>query len=131
MNRLLAVVGCLIALALAPIVDAHEIGKTQVVATFTTSGTYQIDIVVDPDALLTRLQILAARDVQTPATREERDRQIAALMPTFAHAAQVRFDGVGAALAPVYQPASAFNDLTSSPSAVRLEGSVPPDALRV
>ena len=128
MNRLLAVVGCLIALALAPIVDAHEIGKTQVVATFTTSGTYQIDIVVDPDALLTRLQILAGGDVQAPATRDERDHQIAALMATFAHAAQVRFDGVAAPLTPVYQPASAFSDLTSSPSAVRLAGSVPSDA---
>ena len=38
-------------------VEAHEIGKTQVAAVFEPVGhTYQIDIAVDPDALVTRLQ---------------------------------------------------------------------------
>ena len=35
---------------------AHEIGKTQAIATFRADGTYQIDVVVDPDALLTKLR---------------------------------------------------------------------------
>ena len=43
-------------LLLASPVRAHEIGKTQVTAVV-TGHTYTIDIVVDPDALLTKLEV--------------------------------------------------------------------------
>ena len=32
---------------------AHEIGQTQVTATLSQNGRYQLDVVVDPDVLLT------------------------------------------------------------------------------
>jgi len=60
MKRLLIAVLALLAPAAA---RAHEIGKTQVTATFhpgppgSTAGTYQFDIVVDPDAFLTKLEV--------------------------------------------------------------------------
>ena len=48
--------------------QGHEIGKTQVSATFDlVRQTYQLDVVVDPDALLTRLQIRATGDVDQAA----------------------------------------------------------------
>ena len=128
MSRVGVACCALLMLALGAGIDAHEIGKTQVVVSVAADGTYQIDIVVDPDALLTRLQIAASDDVRTPVTREDRDRQIAALMTTFAHAVHVRFDGVAASPTPEYRPASAFSDLAESPSSVRLRGSAPFDA---
>ena len=59
---------------------AHEIGKTQVTALIDPARhTYQFDLVVDPDALLTRLQIRETGDVAPPRDREDRDRRISAL----------------------------------------------------
>ena len=59
---------------------AHEIGKTQVAAVIDAARhTYQFDVVVDPDALLTRLQIRATGNVAPPRDREDRDRRISAL----------------------------------------------------
>ena len=49
----------LVWLAVGAPARAHEIGKTQVTAVFRPNQTYQFDIVVDPDALLTKLQVSA------------------------------------------------------------------------
>jgi hypothetical protein len=106
---------------------AHEIGQTQVTATFSQNG-YQLDLVVDPDVLLTKLQV---RDGQTPHAalgRTERDRRIAALGPSFLDAVQIAFDGALVRPQFQYQPASAVTDLAAAPSLVRLTGSVPAGA---
>jgi hypothetical protein len=61
---------------------AHEIGKTQVTAVFDTAhATYQLDVVVDPDALLTRLEILSSGQVTTPGAM----RAIGRLSRSFRH----------------------------------------------
>src|SRR5262249_61126957 len=76
-------------------VAAHEIGKTQVTAAIDpVHRTYQIDVVVDPDALLTRLQILATGDVTLPHDRVDRDRQLSALCAEFLRAVRLEFGGV-------------------------------------
>ena len=107
-------------------VYAHEIGKTQVVAVFEPSrGTYQIDIAVDPDALLTRLQIASSGSVTPTPDRDVRDREIARLGVSFLDAARVLFDGRAQRPHFDYRPASALSDLAQAPSSVRLSGALP------
>ena len=107
---------------------AHEIGKTQVVAVFALDGTYQLDVAVDPDALLTRLELLDTGSVSPAAGRDERDRRIDQLLHTFAGAAQLKFDGRSVGPRLEYRAVSAFHDLAQTPSVVRLSGLVPPGA---
>ena len=103
---------------------AHEIGKTQVQATLTPT-TYQIDIVVDPDALLPTLEAYGQRAISRDLPRQERDRRIAALAGVFLERAGVSFDGRQATPAFAYLPSSAFNDFAQTPSTVRLTGAIP------
>ena len=111
-----------------PKAGAHEIGKTQVSAVVDPAHhTYQCDVVVDPDALLTRLQIRATGDVEPPGDRDDRDRRIEALGPSFLDAVRVRFDGVPMTPRFEYRPSSAFSDLAQAPSVVRLTGTIPAD----
>jgi hydrogenase/urease accessory protein HupE len=123
-GRLTAV--ALLSLAVVVPVRAHEIGKTQVAAVFRTDHTYQFDIVVDPDALLTKLQVFGGRPVTTGLSRIERDRRIEALAPAFLARADVRFDGTRATPRFEYRPSSALSDFAQAPSVVRLSGSIPP-----
>ena len=70
--------------------SAHEIGKTQVTATFLPSGTYQIDIVADPDALLTKLAVFAGEPLPGALNRAERDRHLAASSRVYLKSGQPR-----------------------------------------
>ena len=122
-----AVLGAVLAVV-APS-HAHELGKTQAVAALDLiASTYQIDVVVDPDALLTLLEVRDGRDVSSPAGRDARDRQIAALGPVFIGAVRVNFDARGAMPRFEYRPASALGDLAQAPSTVRLSGQIPSGA---
>ena len=107
---------------------AHEMGNTQMTATFDSGGAYRLDVFVDPDSLLTKLKVFAGADVGGPddTGREERDRRIEALGSVFLDRISVYFDGVRAAPLFEYRPATAFNDLAETPSIVRLTGLVPP-----
>jgi len=105
---------------------AHEIGKTQVTATIDpVHHTYQVDVVVDPDALLTRLQIRATGDVASPHDRVDRDRQLSALGLEFLGAVRLKFDNAAATPTFEYRPSSAFSDFAQVPSIVRLAGELP------
>src|SRR4029077_7419062 len=107
---------------------AHEIGQTQVTATFSQDARYQLDIAVDPDALLTKLLV---RNGQAPATvpeRTDRDRRVEALGSTFVDSVQLVFDGSGARPRFEYLPASPLSDFAAAPSIVRLTGAVPAGA---
>jgi hydrogenase/urease accessory protein HupE len=111
------------------VIEAHEIGKTQVAAAFEpAAGTYQVDIAVDPDALLARLQILNAGRVGNPADRAARDREIAALANVFLGAVHLKFDGRDVRPHVEYRAASALSDLAQAPSSVRLTGKLPEGA---
>jgi len=108
--------------------DAHEIGKTQVSATFPGDGTYQVDIVVDPDALLTMLEVYGGSKVSAGHRllgRTERDARVVALSAVFLDRVSLVFDGQPARPRFAYRPASAFGDLAQAPSIVRLTGPVP------
>jgi hydrogenase/urease accessory protein HupE len=136
MKRLLIVVLALLAPAAA---RAHEIGKTQVTATFhpgllrlgSTAGPYQLDVVVDPDALLTKLEVYGERQVSKELSRIERDRRIQALERVIIERADVRFDGNRVTPRCQYLPSSALSDLAQAPSIVRLTGRVPAAAEHV
>jgi len=104
---------------------AHEIGQTQVTATFSPNGTYQLDIAVDPDALLTKLLGVVSSGA---LERNERDRRIAALGATFVNSVQIVFDDSRVQPRFEYQPASGLSDFAAAPSVVRLSGNVPPGA---
>ncbi|HUK35902.1 MAG TPA: hypothetical protein VLV86_18425, partial [Vicinamibacterales bacterium] len=104
---------------------AHEIGKTQVTATFAPDGRCQFDLVVDPDALLTKLAVLKGEAPPGALRRDLRDMRIAALGPTLLDAVHVSFDGVPAPMHFEYRPASAISDFAEAPSTVRLSGARP------
>ena len=126
MKRLLAVV----AVALASVIPAraHEIGKTQVAALF-GNGRYQIDVTVDPDALLTKLEVFGGITKSSPADRTDRDRHIQSLSLIFLDHFFVAFDGHRVRATFEYRPAPLLSDLVRTPSVVRLTGVVP-DAAR-
>jgi hypothetical protein len=107
---------------------AHEIGTTQVKAAFDPSGAYTIDVIVDPDALLARLQLIENRDADAVTERGARDRALAQLMPAFLRALEIRLDGAPVQPAAAYLPAAALSDIAQSPGEVRLTGVAPPGA---
>ena len=109
-------------------VFAHEIGKTQVTAVV-SSHSYTIDIVVDPDALLTKLEVFSGAPLSTAAlSRSDRDRRIGELASTFLDRVVVRFDERVDRPRFAYVPASALGDVAQSPSLVRLTGELPSGA---
>ncbi len=107
---------------------AHEIGKTQVTTTIHPHA-YTLDIVVDPDALLTKLEVFSGAPLPAvePA-RAERDRGIVELASTFLDRVTLRFDGQTMRPDFAYVPESAFGDAAQSPSHVRLSGALPAGA---
>lgn len=107
---------------------AHEIGKTQVSAVL-ADGAYAIDVTVDPDALLTKLEVFSGAPLSVAGiSRAERDRRIERLAPTFLERVVVRFDSRIDRPRFAYVPASALGDAAQSPSIVRLLGRVPAGA---
>ena len=117
-----------VALVLAAIPsEAHELGKTQAVASF-RDGAYEIDVLVDPDALLGTLEAYGSRSISGRLPRVERDRRIAALAGVFLDRTTVIFDGRPVSPAFEYRPASAFSDFAETPSVVRLRGALPAGA---
>jgi hydrogenase/urease accessory protein HupE len=105
--------------------SAHEIGKTQVAATIDPQAAYRLDILVDPDALLARLEVLGGTAVSRGLTRSERNRRIEALGAVFLDGVSVWFDGVRNQPRVEYLPASSFNDMAQTPSILRLTATVP------
>src|SRR5258708_35959730 len=106
---------------------AHEIGKTQITVTI-RDAAYTADIVVDPDALLTKLEVFGGTELSKDLDRRARDRRIEQLSVTFLDRVAVRFDGRRDQPRFAYIPASAFGDAAQSPSLARLTGTVPPGA---
>jgi hydrogenase/urease accessory protein HupE len=123
--------GACLVLALAVLTDraaAHEIGKTQVTATFYPSSVYQIDIAVDPDSLLTKLAVFSGQPLSSALDRVRRDQRIEALANVFLDVVRLDFDGVADRPHFQYRPASALNDYAAMPSVVRLTGRTPAGA---
>jgi len=110
-------------------VAAHEIGASQASATV-RDGVVQIDVVVDPDTLLSKLEAFAGRPVSHGLSRTDRDGRIRDLAQVFLAETGIEIDGAAVHPHFEYRPASAFSDLAQSPSVVRLTAPVPPAADR-
>ena len=123
-NLFIVIITLCVALLIAIVASAHEIGKTQVQASL-RDGAYEIDVAVDPDALLPTLEAYGQQTISRDLPRAERDRRIAGLAGVFLERAAVSFDGRPAASAFEYTPSSAFNDYAQAPSKIRLAGVVP------
>ncbi len=123
-------------LALAAVVvsaapaSAHELGTTQVSASIDERGAYRLDVVVDPDTLLSKLEVFDGRRVTALNTigRAERDRRIDALRHVLLERVAVWFDDGRNSPQVEYRPATAFDDLAQTPSIVRFTGVVPAGA---
>jgi len=75
--------------------DAHELGLTRVTVTFTTAGQVRADVLVDPEALLAKLEILAGQSPSTTAfPLEELASRIIALQEVVQQRTRLLFDGV-------------------------------------
>ena len=106
---------------------AHEIGKTQATAVV-RDHTCTVDVVVDPDALLTALEVSSGSALSTGLTRPERDRRIGALSSVFLDRVTLRFDADVVRPRFAYVAESALGDAARAPSRVRLTAGVPPGA---
>ena len=127
--KLLIIGLCVSALAIRA--QAHEIGTTQAIATFRADRTYQVDVVVDPDVLLTKLQLAGRVALAQPRVLDERNQMIRSLDGVFLDAITLQFGETRARPAFEYRPASAVSDLVQSPSVVRLTGTIPPGSADV
>src|SRR6266536_5632500 len=107
--------------------SAHEIGKTQVTV-IVRDGNYQADIAVDPDALLTKLEVFSGAPLSDGLKRTARDRRIMELSSTFLERVLLRFDSTTTRPSFEYVPASTLGDVAQAPSLVRLSGTVPAGA---
>jgi len=127
--KLLIIGLCVSALAIRA--QAHEIGTTQAIATFRADRTYQVDVVVDPDVLLTKLQLAGRVALAQPRGLDARNQMIRSLDGVFLDAITLQFGETRVRPAFEYRPASAVSDLVQSPSVVRLTGTIPPGSADV
>jgi hypothetical protein len=127
---------CLLAWpATSPIVEAHPLGLTRVVVTFTPDRAYTIDIIVDPESLLAKLEILSGRQPSGIVPLDQLPARIGALQRVLLAQTRVLFDEQPVTPAFAYVPgaidASSIAPAATAPTAtVRLTGIVPPGATR-
>lgn len=132
--RIAACVAILLGVADGSRVFAHEIGKTQVTATLRDDRTYQIDMTIDPDALLAKLEALSGVPASGAVPPIERARRIEALQQTFLARTVVAFDGTPVEPRFEYRtddvrgPGATMPGPASQMATVRLVGIVPSGA---
>lgn len=121
----------LVWLATPAVADAHQLGQTRVTVTFAPERTFTVDITVDPESLLAKLEILANQPPSAPVSRDDLPTRIAALQRVLLANTRIAFDGAPTEAAFAYLPAAAAAAPAAggAPTAVvRLTGSVPIDA---
>jgi hydrogenase/urease accessory protein HupE len=111
---------------------AHELGLTRVTVTFTSDNRVQADVLVDPESLLAKLEILAGQSPTLNVPIDELPARITALEAVVQQRARLLFDGVRIPLAFTYIPGPrvAANTPglppgTASTATIRLVGDVP------
>jgi hypothetical protein len=106
----------------APVVRAHALGQTRVTVTFTPDGTYTIDMLVDPESLLAKLEILSGQQqLSGPIPLDQLPARIGALQRVLLDNTHVVFDGAPDHPAFAYlpgQPAGAATTPTPSDAAL-------------
>ena len=121
----------LLLLTLTGSIRAHELGLTRVGVTFTPDGRYQVDVLVDPESLLAKLEILAGQQPSIGVPTGELPARISALQHVALARTRLLFDRVRAAPAFEYLPGPPGVPAgTTSTATVRLSGDVPSGARR-
>jgi hydrogenase/urease accessory protein HupE len=112
--------------------DAHELGLTRVTVTFTTAGQVRADVLVDPESLLAKLEILAGESPSSGVPIEELPARITALQQIVQQRTRLIFDGAPVTTAFSYIPGSrvapgsaGVPPGTASTATVRLVADVP------
>jgi hypothetical protein len=114
------IVAFLVCFGFAPPAMAHELGVTQAVATI-DNRTYRIDISIDPDALLARLEVAGGLPISGSIQPAERDERIASLGAVFLEGVRIRFDDRAVTPSFHYQTGTT----SQTPSTVSLNGRLP------
>lgn len=81
----------LLFLAVVPTLSAHEIGTTQVRATFHRDHSYTIDVITAPQALLNKLTARAGQPRSAPLPASALRAKLQSFAPLLASAAEIRF----------------------------------------
>jgi len=122
--------GLALATGPGPRVIAHDLERTRVVVTFASDGTFQVDVVNNPDWLLERLEPFSGQPLSGRLDPGPRDRRLAELEETFARWVWVYFGDERLELAAEYiPPPRGPIDPNRPPLArMRLRGTVPEGA---
>jgi hypothetical protein len=110
--------------ALASSAGAHDIGLTRIIVTFTADGRVRADVLVDPESLLAKLEILAGRSPSTPVPVAELPARIGALQQVVQERTRLTFDGVRVTPSFEYLPGT-------SPAPERLAATAPTATVRL
>jgi hydrogenase/urease accessory protein HupE len=117
--------------------QAHELGLTRATVTFAADRTYTVDVLVDPESLLEKLEILAGRSPSANVPVNELPARIDALGSILRERVVVLFDGAPQEPALAYipgpsvpvtvpaTPAMAMTPATAPTATLRLSGRVP------
>ncbi len=95
----------LLAPSAAPTLRAHDLRVTHATLTF-SSGRYQLDVIVDPESLLARLEIHSDRTPSTGLTADQIVERIHALTDVALARTAIEFDGVPASPTVQFLPTS-------------------------
>src|SRR5262245_43774504 len=74
--------------------QAHELGLTRAAVTFAADRTYTVDVLVDPESLLAKLEILSGRSPSAGVPVDELPARIEALGGILRERVGIMFDGV-------------------------------------
>jgi hydrogenase/urease accessory protein HupE len=124
-----ALIVTVVALTLGTQLHAHEIGTTQVHATFRKDHTFSIDVITAPQALANKLEARAHQARSTALTAVQLQQRLQAFAPQLGDAANIQFGSVRVvphvAVLPIVTPA---DPRQASYVVVRFIGDIPPRA---
>ena len=113
------------------VVRTHELELTEVHVTFSSDGTFHIEVMNDPGWLLMRVEPFSGLGLSGRLDPPARDRRLAEMEPTFAEWVHLYFDGERAATSATYLPPAEDGPTAPDGTALgvmRLDGRVPPGA---
>ena len=87
--------------------QAHELGLTRATVTFAADHTYTVDVLVDPESLLAKLEILSGRSPTGGVPVDELQPRIEALGAILRERVVIMFDGVAQQPGVTYVPGPA------------------------
>ena len=109
----------------------HELELTEVHVTFSSEGTFRIEVMNDPGWLLMRVEPFSGLGLSGRLDPPARDRRLAEMEPTFADWVHLYFDGERAATSASYLPPAEDGPTAPDGTALgvmRLDGRVPSGA---